>query len=261
MMNTKHIATAAVPLLIILLLRVTGSIAAALVVAGEEPSSQQSDVGRSLVRTAAQVCRPHHIHLSVGHIQNTTHSSMTVSFSISSECVGKNGPGKNSVGAVRLSGEGDADFLVIGDVNDAKSYSAMSPRKSIKRYYSDLYYHIEIDDLRPGQEYSYESLLLAKDEMMSSQQYLRQDRSSQEMDDATVIARSDISVFTTPPAPGQWYDSGRTIKFAVLGDLAAQQHSRETIRHLDHHSESVDAILFAGDLAYPSKDHENWDKW
>ena len=80
-------------------------------------------------------------------------------------------------------------------------------------------------------------------------------------DHTSVIARSDISAFTTPPAPGQWHSSGRTITFAVLGDLAAKEHSKKTIRHLDRHSESVDAILFAGDLAYPSKDHDNWDKW
>ena len=267
MMNTKHImaataAAAAAASFILFLLQSGIAAAPAPLVAGEP--SLQSDVGRSLVRTAAQLCQPYHIHLSVGRIQNITHSSMTVSFSISSACVGKEGPGKKSVGAVRLIGEGDDDFfLVIGDVNDAKSYDAMSPRKGVKRYYSDLYYHIEIEDIRPGQEYSYECLLLKKDDEMTSQQYVRQeDKSSpHEMSDASVIARSDgISAFTTPPAPGQWYRR-RTITFVVLGDLDKKYHSRETIRHLDHHSEGVDAILFAGDLAYPSKDHENWDTW
>eukprot|EP00985_Skeletonema_marinoi_P003456 scaffold1488_cov136-Skeletonema_marinoi.AAC.1 len=135
----------------------------------------------------------------------------------------------------------------------------MSPRRGIKRYYSDLYYHIEIDDLRPDQVYSYECLLLKKDEKT----YLREDRTTLEISGyhTSVIARSDILALTTPPAPGQWHSSGRTITFAVLGDLAAKEHSKKTIRHLDRHSESVDAILFAGDLAYPSKDHDNWDKW
>jgi len=254
-MNTPKISAL---LLLLLLLRDTGVTA--------EPSQQsKSDVGHSLVRTAAaqkaqDVCQPHHIHLSVGRIQNSTHSSMTISFSISSACVGKKGPGKKSIGAVRLIGEDeDDDFLVISDGNNTKSYDAMSPRRGIKRYYSDLYYHIEIDDLRPDQEYSYECLLLKKDEKT----YLREDRTTLEIsgDHTSVIARSDISAFTTPPAPGQWHSSGRTITFAVLGDLAAKEHSKKTIRHLDRHSESVDAILFAGDLAYPSKDHDNWDKW
>ena len=83
-------------------------------------------------------------------------------------------------------------------------------------------------------------------------------------DDDRIIARSDISIFNTPPAPGQWYSGGgrrNTVKFAVIGDLAAKQSSKETILHLDRHSQSVDAVRFAGDLAYPNKNHELWDKW
>ncbi len=194
---------------------------------------------------------------------------MTVSFSISSDCVAKKGPGKKSIGAVRLSliggggGEGgdNDDLLVIGNSNSTKSYDAMSPRRGIKRYHSDLYYHIEINDLRPGQEYSYECLLLKKDDT-SSPQYLREDRTTLEINnDESIVARSDILSFTTPPAPGQWPSNGRAVTFAVLGDLAAKEHSKKTIRHLDWHSEGVDAILFAGDLAYPCKSHENWGVW
>lgn len=230
-------------------------------------TAAQSDGHSQHVRAATSsqsVCQPHHVHLSVGRLQNSTHSSMTVSFSISSDCVGKKGPGKKSIGAVRLSliGGDDDDLLVIGTSNSTKSYDAMSPRRGIKRYHSDLYYHIEINDLRPGEEYSYECLLLKKDDM-SSPQYLREDRTTLEINnnDSSIIARSEISSFTTPPAPGQWHSSGRAVTFAVLGDLAAKEHSKKTIRHLDRQSDSVDAILFAGDLAYPSKDHENWDKW
>ena len=211
------------------------------------------------------VCEPHHIHLSVGRLQNQTHSSMTVSFSISSACVGRKRHKDKSFGAVRLIGGegGEDDFLVIGDSNSTKEYDAMSPRKGVERYYSDLYYHIEINDLRPDREYSYECLLVKKDAVSSMQYYLREDRTTLiiDNDDDNVIARSGISSFTTPPAPGQWRSSGRTVKFAVIGDLAAKEHSKKTIRHLDFHSESVDAILFAGDLAYPGKDHVTWDRW
>lgn len=224
----------------------------------------QSHVRRTGAAAAAQdVCLPHHIHLSVGRLQNQTHSSMTVSFSISSACVGKKRHKNKSFGAVRLIGgeEGEDDFLVIGDGNSTKEYDAMSPRRSVKRYYSDLYYHIEIvNDLRPDREYSYECLLLKKDAVYSMQYYLREDRTTLYHDD-NVIARSGISLFTTPPAPGQWHSSGRTVKFAVMGDLAAKEQSKRTIRHLDFHSESVDAILFAGDLAYPGKDQVTWDRW
>ena len=233
-----------------------------------EQSESAAAAGQSHVRTtgavaaAQDVCQPHHIRLSVGSLQNQTHSSMTVSFSISSACVGKKRHKNQSFGAVRLIGgeEGEDDFLVIGDGNNTKEYDAMSPRRSVKRYYSDLYYHIEINDLRPDREYSYECLLLKKDAVYSMKYYLHEDRTTLYHDD-NVIARSGISSFTTPPAPGQWHSSGRTVKFAVMGDLAAKEHSKETIRHLDFHSESVDAILFAGDLAYPGKDHVTWDRW
>jgi hypothetical protein len=222
-------------------------------------------VRRTATAAAQDICQPHHIHLSVGRLQNRTHSSMTVSFSISSACVGKKRHKNKSFGAVRLIGGdgegGEDDFLVIGDGNSTKEYDAMSPRRSVERYYSDLYYHIEINDLRPDREYSYECLLLKKDAVYSMQYYLREDRTMTLYHDDNVIARSGISSFTTPPAPGQWHSSGRTVKFAVIGDLAAREHSRKTISHLDFHSESVDAILFAGDLAYPSKDHVNWDSW
>ena len=225
----------------------------------------RAHVRRTAAASAQEVCQPHHIHLSVGGLQNRTHSSMTVSFSISSACVGRKRQKNKSFGAVRLigGGGGEDDFLVIGDGNSTKEYDAMSPKSGVERYYSDLYYHIEINDLRPDREYSYECLLLKKDAVSSRQYYLREDRTTLVFnnDDDSIIARSDISSFITPPAPGQWRSSGRTVKFAVIGDLAAKEHSKVTIRHLDRHSDSVDAILFAGDLAYPSKDHVNWDKW
>ena len=189
---------------------------------------------------------------------------MTVSFSISSVCVGINRRRNKSFGAVRLIGSNNGgggrrereenNLLVIGDdSNSTKEYNAMSPSKGVgERYYSDLYYHIEINDLRPDMEYSYECLLLK-----------RRAKKNNNVDDDRIIARSDISIFNTPPAPGQWHSGGgrNAVKFAIIGDLAAKESSRETIRHLDRHSESIDAILFAGDLAYPNKNHVLWDKW
>jgi hypothetical protein len=66
-MNTKHImaataAAAAAASFILFLLQSGIAAAPAPLVAGEP--SLQSDVGRSLVRTAAQLCQPYHIHLA-----------------------------------------------------------------------------------------------------------------------------------------------------------------------------------------------------
>ena len=279
MMTSQHITVSAVLFLLLFL-------GFGIAVAAPLPEEGDHQLRRPLVRSVAESsssCQPHHIHLSVGRIQNATHSSMTVSFTIPLDCV-KKGAGKKSIGAVRLiikgeegGGEEEEDdvvMLITGNVNSTRTYGAMSPRRGVDRYHSDVYHHIEIEDLRPDLQYSYQCLLLkkedynihnniTKDMMMSpSSQLLRQkDRTTFEtIDDSNVIAQSDISSFTTPPAPGQW-PLGGSITFAVIGDLGARGHSKNTIRHLDRHSEGFDAVLFAGDLAYPSKDHVNWDKW
>lgn len=258
--------------ILFLLLLGLGQIIAASPTTDEDSQQLRRPHVRSVTKSSS--CQPHHIHLSVGRIQNATHSSMTVSFTIPLDCV-KKGAGKHSIGAVRLMTSGEQSggaqediMLITGNVNSTRTYGAMSPRRGVDRYYSDVYHHIEIEDLRPDIQYSYQCILLKKqDDMhtnitMTSSQYLRQkDRTTlQTIDDSNIIAQSDISSFTTPPAPGQW-PAGRSITFAVIGDLGAKSHSRQTIRHLDKHSEGFDAVLFAGDLAYPSKDHENWDKW
>ena len=143
--------------------------------------------------------------------------------------------------------------MIEGDPNDVVSYNAS--RSDHNHYYSDLYYHIEIDDLQPGRKYSYQCLLLQKEEP-SIQQYLRQDR---EVLNERIISRSNISTFHTPPAPGQW-PQDRSIKFAVMGDLATKPHSRETIWHLDR-DKSIDCILLAGDISYANNHHHIWDEW
>ncbi len=217
-------------------------------------------------------CQPKHVHLSLGRTQNATHSSMTVSFSLSPVCV----VDETVRGAVRV-----GEHIIEGDAaHDVKSYN--TSRSDHNHYFSDLYYHIEIDGLQPDREYSYECLLLQKKEEASAQQYLRQDRSSEvinndDNDDHIIISSSGISTFHTPPAPGQWPCGGgggisgggggsggpshdRTIKFAVLGDLATRETSRETIRHLDD-EQGIDCILLPGDLSYANNHHRIWDQW
>jgi hypothetical protein len=114
---------------------------------------------RPLVGTEP-LCRPRHVHLSIGRTQNVTHSSLIVSFSISPNCIEE----AKTVGAVRV-----GDMLIEGDPNDVMRYNAS--RSDHNHYFSDFYYHIEIDSLQPGSEYSYECLLLQKEEP-SGQQYL-----------------------------------------------------------------------------------------
>ena len=187
------------------------------------------------------------------------------------------------------------------------------------RYFSDVYYHIEMNDLLPGTRYQYNCLLLQTDTLPPS--YLSQQHSgvgqaiewtnpkilSQATTTTTTTTRMNddndnsdsnyYSTFLTPPSPGHWYPPPleRTIKFAVLGDLAVRPHSRETVRNLQlnaphpdvvddehgsssssssskneeeellqfhkHHTKGIDCILLAGDLAYADGDHTVWDDW
>lgn len=61
-------------------------------------------------------CQPHHVHLSLGRTQNATHSSMTVSFSLSPVCVVD-----ETVGGAVCVGE----HIIEGDAaHDVKSYNA-----------------------------------------------------------------------------------------------------------------------------------------
>lgn len=237
---------------------------------------------------AAVACRPRHVHLSVGRNQNTTHTSMTVSFSVRSRC--SRHYADSAIGAVRVGGDAQQmSTLVFGNVDDVRSYNATLSAKKLKHakqgithYFSDVHFHIEIDGLRSGSRYYYECLYLQEGRQNlrrvqthnASNQYLRHGDDVQ----VKIIAQSDHSTFITPPSPGQWYAPplDRTVKFAVLGDLATRSHSRETVSKLEqnrlssednttdyrlHHGQGIDCILLAGDIAYANADHEVWDSW
>ena len=162
--------------------------------------------------------------------------------------------------------------LFIGDASGAHSYNASLTRHQLKHskhgethYYSDIIYHIEMYGLKPGSRYYYRCLLLS----------VRDDN------DHKILAQSEDWTFLTPPAPGHWYPPplDRSVKFAVLGDLAARPHSRETVKNLDeislkgdgadsleqtfhnHHNKGIDCILLAGDISYADGDHSIWDDW
>lgn len=213
-------------------------------------------------------CRPRHIHLSIGSEQNLTHSSMIVSFSFLPECARQ--VGSSAVGAVEVGVDAqDMPLWFVGDVNEAQSYNASLTRHQLKlakhgetHYYSDVIYHIEVRGLKPGTQYHYRCLLVVRD---SNQ----------------IISQSDDWTLLTPPAPGHWYAPplDRSVKFAVLGDLAARPHSRETVKNLEEislqgngkdsreqtfhsdHNRDIDCILLAGDLSYADGDHSIWDDW
>ena len=259
---------------------------------GEEDTYKR----RALESSLAIPCEPRHIHLSVGTTQNSTHSSMIISFSFLPGCDTYFG---NTVGAIRMRDIKGMYTLFIGNADQAQSYNTSYTQHLLKRakngethYYSDIYYHIEVTGLRPGKKYRYQCLLLRHDHLPRQRRQTNLRQFVQQGDDIishhdstyAIISQSTYSNFLTPPAPGKWYSPplDKTIKFAIMGDLGVRPHTRETIKNLDqshcgnndinaplsdgqnfhcHHSQGVDAILLAGDLAYTNNNHAVWDDW
>ena len=180
-----------------------------------------------------------------------------------------------------------SQLLFIGNTaNDAQSYNASLTRHQLKHskhgethYYSDVIYHIELNGLKPGTRYHYRCLLLEHDV----------DDEHDNDNNHGILSQSEDWTFLTPPAPGHWYPPplDRSVKFAVLGDLAARPHSRETVKNLEEvsltgdvvgtaessssssleqafhseHNKGIDCILLAGDISYADGDHSIWDDW
>lgn len=208
------------------------------------------------------VCLPRYTHLSLGRNQNSTHSSMTVSFSVSPECLRY---ADGSVAAAVSVWKDNFNVLVLG--TKTMSYNAtfldshlnQTVRDGNTHYVSDHHYHIEINGLKPSTKYYYKCLLLCQaDVVVANDKHLRSSSVGR-----NTISQSDDSTFLTSPAPGHWHPPplDRTVRFAVLGDLSVKPHARETVRALDNHHQDIDCILIAGDLSYANSDHRIWDDW
>ena len=231
-------------------------------------------------------CNPRHVHLSVGRNLDVTRSSMIVSFSFLPECALQHM--RNAVGAIQVGEVGkDMSRFYLGGLDEALSYNASMTQHQLNhakngetRYFSDVYYHIVMDDLTPGTRYNYQCLLVRGEHLPGIN--LRRGQSSKYESNYQIVSRGNHSTFLTPPVAGEWYSPplDRSIKFAVLGDLAVRPHSRETVKNLElsslnadertdspeqkfhrDHSKGIDCVLLAGDLAYADGDHSVWDDW
>jgi hypothetical protein len=73
-----------------------------------------------------------------------------------------------------------------------------------------------------------------------------------------------IRSFTTAPPLKKDYhqnedDDEPMVRFGIVGDLGQFTHSQETLDHMFHNSDSMDAVLLVGDIAYTNHDHRRWD--
>jgi len=70
-----------------------------------------------------------------------------------------------------------------------------------------------------------------------------------------------IRTFKTGPRPTTPGDDSTVaaVSFAIVGDLGQYKHSEQTMSSLIRSRHDIDAIILAGDIAYPRMDHRQWD--
>ena len=234
-------------------------------------------------------CEPRHVHLSLGRDQNATHVSMTVSFGFLPRCIRSlsKGHDREIVGAVQHSYDSrewtDVAFVPTEDVQYYNaSLTKLQKRKTgMSTYHSDYYFHAELSGLRPSTKVFYRCVLVVPEDERAANatqaSYLRPSEPLSTLQlESQIKAKSARQFFLSPPSAGQWYDPplDRSIRFAVIGDLATRPHSRKTISHFDqdrkevnsrgrhrHYGRGIDLLLLAGDLSYANGDHVLWDDW
>ena len=238
----------------------------------------------------AEACEPRHVHLSLGRDQNATHVSMTVSFGVLPGCTRSLSKGHDRdmiFGAVQHSYDSrewtDVAFVAAEDVQyyNASLTEHQKKKTGLSTYHSDLYFHAELSGLRPSTKVFYRCVLVVLgDEPAADVTHASYLRASEPLStlqfESQIKAKSERYFFLSPPSVGQWYDPplDRSIRFAVIGDLATRPHSRKTISHFDqdrretnsrgryrHYGRGVDLLLLAGDLSYANGDQVIWDDW
>lgn len=207
-----------------------------------------------------------HVHLS--SLANAS-TSITISFSSHPCDIGKeyysNDHGANlqippSLGAVIIGKDahGEAHQLVMGD--EPLRYSAtIHPQTPTSfEYVSEYQHHVTVNDLEPGTTYYYRCIVV-EHEMVNV------DDSNDDYDDVEVkedtrnlrqaaLAKQDSTdfySFRTAPTS----ESGTSTKVAILGDLGAFDHTKETLKVLFEHMDEIDSIVLVGDLTYANGDH------
>jgi len=207
-----------------------------------------------------------HVHLS--SLANAS-TSITISFS-SHPCdipEGKYYSNDNdtnlqippSLGAVLIGKDahGEAHQLVMGD--NPLRYNATIHLQTPKNleYVSEYQHHVTVNDLEPGTTYYYKCIVVEHEmvniddcnddcddvEVEETSRYLRQ-----------ALAKQDSTYFysfrTAPTS-----ESGTSTKVAILGDLGAFDHTKETLNVLFDHLDEIDSIVLVGDLTYANGDH------
>ena len=208
-----------------------------------------------------------HVHIAVGPDPAT---SMTVSFASLRSY--ENSP----IGGVLVGTDPDNLNRLVKETKPASHYKTSLPQG--KSYHSPYYHHVLVDRLRPDTKYFY-SIVIAQDEQQlrgkvdkSIPMFVEEEeeqREEEEKDDERRLAPPpyDPQHHGTCPDPNR-VRSFRTappvgpdpnVKFVIVGDIGQFDHSIATMEHLRTHKKGVEAMMLAGDLAYPEFDERRWD--
>jgi hypothetical protein len=255
-----------------------------------------ADFATTAAKVAPRHCRGSlkHLHLAVGRDPTT---EMTVSFAStwSNPDISEEVPlGGVHIGTVPY----DLDRFV-GEQEAPAQYTAAQASDQNKDYYSPYQHHITIDALEPNTTYYYVAVLgnrtlgldylrdvplrdhssqhegenlIAENQIVSEEEL-----NDEEEESGRVLSLRRTSQRRLAPPPydgsgkpcieGHAVRSFKTapitttgpVTFAIIGDLGQFDHSQETLDHMREHRDGIDAVIMAGDIAYPEYDHRRWD--
>jgi acid phosphatase type 7 len=149
------------------------------------------------------------------------------------------------------------------------------------KYYSPHYHHVTVSGLEPSTVYYYKPIVKAnlggfdnynlrtpkERKLLTAGKVLDGRKESPENQSRRRLAPppydgsekgcpspDKIRSFRTAPAAGTV-----NARFAIVGDLGQFPHSAETMARLLRSRNDIDAVILAGDVAYPGHDHRSWD--
>jgi len=135
-------------------------------------------------------------------------------------------------------------------------YSVEREEQSVEDIAQDILYNAEEQERDEASEDEHAQRRSIRDRVLGEASLLRRRLAPPPYDSRQCACPdpSKIRSFSTMARPGHGYP-----KLAVIGDIGQFPHSEETLEHLRLNHNGVDAILLAGDIAYPELDSRRWD--
>ncbi len=146
-------------------------------------------------------------------------------------------------------------------------------------YWSEYQHHVVVTGLEPNTKYYYKCVVAAgtltsddhgndnddddyyndgENHESAYEDYYRTRKTQTENNNNHTHKSTNDSgnkIFSFQTSPSKSNESGRTTKFAVIGDLGVFDHTRESLQSMKKHSDAIDFVILAGDIAYGNGDY------